>query len=105
MMALGYIVSYYLNALADSSHRATVLSFKGVAFNLGYGFISLVFALALRAVRDGGSSQDAVARGFAFLPQWLLFGLVVCAIYFKRQHRFLSSIPRAVESDETPGLD
>jgi MFS family permease len=35
MMALGYMVSYYLNALVDSSHRATVLSFKGVAFNLG----------------------------------------------------------------------
>ena len=83
MMALGYIVSYYLNALVDSGHRATVLSFKGVAFNLGYGFMSLVFALALRAVRDGGSSQDAVARGFAFLPLWLLFGLGVCAIYFK----------------------
>lgn len=105
MMALGYTVSYYLNALVDSSRRATVLSFKGVAFNLGYGFISLVFALALRAVRDGGSSQDAVARGFAFLPLWLLFGLVVCTIYFKRQHRLLSSIPRAIESDRTPGLN
>jgi len=40
-MALGFIVSYYLNALVDSTHRATVLSFKGVAFNLVYGFISL----------------------------------------------------------------
>jgi hypothetical protein len=37
IMALGYIVSYYLNAIVDSRHRATVLSFKGVAFNLGYG--------------------------------------------------------------------
>ena len=102
MMALGYIISYYLNALVASSHRATVLSFKSVAFNLGYGFISLIFALALKAVRNGGSSQDAVARGFAFLPLWLLFGLIVCAIYFKRHRRFLSSIPRAVESDVTP---
>jgi MFS family permease len=105
MMALGYIVSYYLNALVDSSHRATVLSFKGVAFNLGYGFVSLVFALALRAVRAGGSSQEAVARGFAFLPLWLLFGLIICAIYFKRQHRLLSSIPRPVDAEATPGGD
>ena len=54
MMALGYMVSYYLNAIVDSGHRATVLSFKGVAFNLGYGFISLLFALVLRAVRGRG---------------------------------------------------
>ena len=96
MMALGFIVSYYLNALVDSAHRATVLSFKGVAFNLGYGFISLVFALALRAVRDGGNTQDAVARGFAFLPLWLLFGWFICVIYFRSQYRILSVIPTAV---------
>ena len=93
MMALGFIVSYYLNALVDSAHRATVLSFKGVAFNLGYGFISLVFAVVLRAVRDGGSTQDAVARGLAFLPLWLLFGWLICLIGFRAQRRFLSVIP------------
>ena len=91
MMALGYIVSYYLNALVDSSHRATVLSFKGVAFNLGYGFISLIFALVLRAVRDGGSTQEAVSRGLVFLPVWLLIGGLVCAFCFRRQHRLLSA--------------
>src|SRR5581483_1866243 len=93
MMALGYVVSYYLNALVDSSHRATVLSFKGVAFNLGYGFISLVFALVLRAVRDGGSPEDAVARGMAFLPLWLLSGWIICVIYFRLPSRLLSVIP------------
>ena len=90
MMALGYVVSYYLNALVDSSHRATVLSFKGVAFNLGYGFISLIFALVLRAVRDGGSTQDAVARGLVFLPLWLLFGALVAGIGFGRHSRLLA---------------
>jgi len=92
MMALGYMVSYYLNALVDSSHRATVLSFKGVAFNLGYGFISLLFALVLRAVRDGGSAQGAVGRGLLFLPIWLLFGVLVCAWIFRRHFRFLTKI-------------
>jgi len=99
MMALGYMVSYYLNAIVDSSHRATVLSFKGVAFNLGYGFISLVFALVLRAVRDGGSTQDAVARTLIFLPVWILFGGVVCAIGFRKQHRMLS---KSIKSGEKP---
>jgi hypothetical protein len=86
MMALGYMVSYYLNAIVDSSHRATVLSFKGVAFNLGYGFISLVFALVLRAVREGGSTQEAVARSLVFLPVWIVFAGLICAISF-RSHR------------------
>jgi len=85
MMALGYMVSYYINALVDSSHRATVLSFKGVAFNLGYGFISLVFALVLRAVRDGTNAQEAVAHGLFFLPLWILFGGLLCAFCFRKE--------------------
>jgi MFS family permease len=91
MMALGYMVSYYLNALVDSGHRATVLSFKGLAFNLGYGFISLVFALVLRAVRDGGNTQDAVAHGLVYLPVWLLFGGTICAFSFWQHRRVLSA--------------
>jgi len=90
MMALGYMVSYYLNAIVDSGHRATVLSFKGVAFNLGYGFISLVFALVLRALRDGGDPQEAVMRSLVFLPVWILFAVVICAISFRRQFPLLS---------------
>jgi hypothetical protein len=90
MMALGYMVSYYLNAIVDSGHRATVLSFKGVAFNLGYGFISLIFALVLRAVRDGGNAQQALARGLVFLQVWLIFGGLLCALLFRRHYRSLS---------------
>jgi hypothetical protein len=89
MMALGYIVSYYLNAIVDSSHRATVLSFKGVAFNLGYGFISLIFALVLRAVRAGGSTKDALERALVFLPLWIVCGCIICALIFWRQQRLL----------------
>jgi MFS family permease len=91
MMALGYMVSYYINAVVDSGHRATVLSFKGVAFNLGYGFISLVFALVLRAVRDGHNPEEAVARGFVFLPLWIFFGGLLCAFCFRKQFELLIS--------------
>ena len=92
MMALGYMVSYYLNAIVDSSHRATVLSFKGVAFNLGYGFVSLVFALVLRAVRDGGTTQEAVSRAFVFLPLWIGGGVIICAIAFRKQAGALGQV-------------
>jgi MFS family permease len=90
MMALGYMVSYYLNALVDSSHRATVLSFKGVAVNLAYGFISLLFALVLRAVRDGGSTEDAVSRSLVLLPGWIILGAIICMIAFRRQAAHLN---------------
>ena len=94
MMALGYMVSYYLNAIVDSGHRATVLSFKGVAFNLGYGFISLLFALVLRAKQNGGNPQDALAHGLVFLPLWLLFGGLLLAVLFRRHYRTLDSSTR-----------
>ncbi len=91
MMALGYMVSYYLNAIVDSSHRATVLSFKGVAFNLGYGFISLIFALVLRALRDGGTVGDAVGRGMIFLPLWIILGAALCTIVFWKSRAGLTA--------------
>jgi MFS family permease len=71
MTALGFMVSYYLNALVDSRHRATVLSFKGLAFNLGYGFIGLLFALALKSFQNGTGPGHALAQGFRLLPVWL----------------------------------
>jgi MFS family permease len=98
IMIIGYLVSYYLNAIVDSSHRATVLSFKGVAFNLGYGFISLVFALVLRAFRDGGNSQEAFGRALVFLPVWILFAGLLCAFSFWRSRRLLSITPGPVSS-------
>jgi MFS family permease len=87
MMILGYMVSYYLNALVDSHHRATVLSFKGLVFNLGYGFISLLFALALRAVRDHRSTEVALGLGLRTLPVWLLVAAVACFVCFRKHGR------------------
>ena len=67
MSAVAYLVSYYLNAAVESRHRATVLSFKGLAFNLGYGLVSLAFAGALRALRDGNAEQT-FGRTLPWLP-------------------------------------
>ena len=81
MSAGGYLVSYYLNAAVDSHRRATVLSFKGLAFNLGYGLVSLAFAGALRALRGGGPEQT-FGRTLPWLPVWLGLTLVVLVIGF-----------------------
>jgi MFS family permease len=90
IMAVGYMVSYYLNALAETSQRATVLSFKGVAFNLGYGFISLLFALVLRAGGSGGQTQNAVALALDYLPVWIVGSVVICLLAFGRQSAHLA---------------
>ena len=84
--AVGFAVSHYLNNVVDSRHRTTVLSFKGLAFNLGYGFISLLFALALRAFRDKGGVADGFADALALLPLWFMLTLLLLGLMFWR-HR------------------
>ena len=86
MVAIGFFLSYYLNALVESNRRATVLSFKGVAFNLGYGLVSLLFAFLLR---DGGSAEEVFGRTLILLPVWLTLVLVILAVCFRRHTRLL----------------
>lgn len=40
----GFFASFYLNKLADSKERATLLSFKGLCCNMGFGLISLYYS-------------------------------------------------------------
>ncbi len=44
MMFVSFFTSHYLNRITASYQRATVLSFKGMAFNLAYGLIGFFFA-------------------------------------------------------------
>ena len=87
--AVGFLVSYYLNALVGSTLRATVLSFKGLVFNLGYGFVSLLFAVALRAARDGGGPEETFGRTLGWLPWWLVGTLAILIALFWRHAREL----------------
>lgn len=87
MTLIGFSVSTYLNTLVDSHHRATVLSFKGLAFNFAYGGISLLFALALHFV-PGATAQDQLANAFALVPCWLVLVWALLLVAF-RKHRHL----------------
>lgn len=66
MMLMGYLgftVSRTLHDAADSARRATVLSVKGLIFNLGYGLFSFAFAGLLASFPDtseGESLRDAL---------------------------------------------
>ena len=55
----GFFVSNYLNRMAASKQRATVLSFKGLAYNLTYGLIGIGYSVLVAALRtkiDGSQS-------------------------------------------------
>lgn len=58
---INFFTSHYLNALVDSRHRATVLSFRGLALNLGFGGISLVYGAILRGLKDGDTTVGSMA--------------------------------------------
>jgi MFS family permease len=51
MYLVSFFLSYYLNQATSSEQRATVLSFKGLFLNLGYGGIGLLYALLLAFLR------------------------------------------------------
>lgn len=76
---LGFTVSRALHREADSAKRATVLSVKGLAFNLGYGLFSLGFSRLLASFPD---QPDGAALRSALLwqvPAFALFGMVLFA--------------------------
>jgi hypothetical protein len=46
-----FFQSHYLNRITASHQRATVLSFKGLSFNLAYGIIGVLYSVLLVFLR------------------------------------------------------
>jgi MFS family permease len=77
--------SYYINKEVGSAHRATVLSFKGLALNLGLGFASFLYTsyvVFLRARGEGEYSEEVLHDGIFIdalrsFPIYFLFLFVV----------------------------
>ena len=62
MRMLMFLQSHYLNQLVGSDRRATVLSFRGLAINVSYGVMSLVFSAAVAAAEAAGlAAADSAA--------------------------------------------
>jgi MFS family permease len=78
---LGFTISRALHAAADSSQRATILSVKGLAFNLGYGLFSLAFSRMLAAFPDHPAGEALARALFWQVPAFaaILAGLFVWA--------------------------
>jgi hypothetical protein len=54
-----------LNRATYSEQRATVLSFKGLCFNLGYGLIGIMYSILLSFLRDKNQSINPHLEGEA----------------------------------------
>ena len=60
---LGFFLSYYLNKTTSTERRATVLSFKGLFMNLGYGCLGILYSLLLAHLRHQISTEQADIAG------------------------------------------
>ncbi|MFH1981286.1 MAG: MFS transporter [Pseudomonadota bacterium] len=95
MYTTNFMMSSYLNQITDSSQRATVLSFKGLCFNLAYGSIGVLYALLLAVLaRPGGAGGSSNALADArfvsampwFMPYFMvLFVLLVVIIHHRKR--------------------
>jgi len=75
--------SYYLNRMVESDLRATVLSFRGLALNLGLGIASVFYTGLVASLRSGmpDGSEDEIFIGA--LPAFPLYfiGLFVLLLF------------------------
>ncbi|NNF45489.1 MAG: MFS transporter, partial [Desulfofustis sp.] len=92
LMLTAFFTSHYLNEITSSEQRATVLSFKGLAFNLAYGIIGLLFAWLiiylrtdLSGVHPDWSSKllenQAFKDSFLWMPGYFLVLGAAIALY------------------------
>lgn len=85
MMFVSIFTSHYLNRITASNQRATVLSFKGMAFNLAYGLIGFFFATLITYQRTTESiaypdwSQSALEDlAFRNAIGWFPWYTIIC---------------------------
>jgi MFS family permease len=87
--------SYYINREVDSAHRATVLSFRGLALNLGLALAGVFYTGLIAALKAGADPQadPAALRQSVFVdalkgfPLYFLalFGLVILVGRLRRR--------------------
>ena len=104
MMFTSFFTSAYLNKLASPKQRATVLSYKGLAFNATYGLIGILYGGLIIQLRNGLQAttelspvlieKEAFGLSLGYFPCYLgtvlLIVTVVCLLHF-RLHRSTNS--------------
>ena len=91
-----FFQSHYLNRITASHQRATVLSFKGLSFNLAYGIVGILYALLLAMLRPQlAASQPDLARNtlenlvfiksYSWFPWYFLVTMAVLLVIARWQ--------------------
>jgi MFS family permease len=100
VMYLGrFFQSHYLNRITASHQRATVLSFKGLSFNLAYGIIGVLYALLLATLRHRVADSHPDLSGIVlentvfmesmnWFPWYFLVTLAVLLVIARRQLKY-----------------
>ncbi|MBU1193550.1 MAG: MFS transporter [Proteobacteria bacterium] len=73
----GFFVSFYMNRTAPSHIRATVLSFKGLAYNISYGVLGVLYAMVLKAAKQSIETFDTENLVFTHTFFWFPAGFVI----------------------------
>jgi hypothetical protein len=92
MYLQNFFQSHYLNRVANSHQRATVLSFKGLSFNLAYGLIGVLYSLLLAHLRlQVGGAQPQIAgaqlenlifiKSIVWFPGYFLLTMVALLLF------------------------
>ena len=86
MYFTGFFVSFYLNQAASSEQRATILSFKGLAYNISYGILGILYALLLKTIKQGIQTESVENKVFmdsfsGFPITFILWFIFLLAVY------------------------
>ncbi len=61
MFLNGFFISHYLNSITARHQRATVLSFKGLSYNLSYGLLGILYSLLVAGLRGRLAGAELTA--------------------------------------------
>jgi MFS family permease len=101
MMMTGFFLSHYLNQITDSDQRATVLSFRGLSYNLAYGLIGVMYSgllAVLRAqirstgVRTVDLENSVFIDSIGWFPGYFIAGFILIWIWGAIRLRHINGI-------------
>lgn len=92
MYLQNFFQSHYLNRITSSEQRATVLSFKGLSFNLAYGLIGVLYSLLLALLRahathtqnflSGNELENVVfIKSLGYFPWYFILTMAITLVF------------------------
>lgn len=93
IMTMNIFISYHLNKNTESHNRATVLSFKGLMFNLGYGLIGILYAYYYKLVSQNYTEEqieqhiDFIASLSSFFYYFTFLFISISALFYVKDRK------------------